>query len=386
MKSKIYLLFVLSLIMTGLLSCNLLTQTVEQEILVPTEIVTPIDSPVTPTLTEGVTTTNTAVLPTSTGTATEAADSDIPDATTETSYPATATQTSIPEGLATYTNPEADFALDYPEEWLIQNEDQPGLTVILWSSEPSEGGTEGVPDDVTKIDITTLPNSDLSLEEFVEQQKDNIASTNGQILDEEIITLDSGIQAVRLHVDSFGESISLLAVINDHPVSIVGFGDMNGFDPVARTLRPVERQDASVNSYTNTQGGFSLHLPTGWKVIGPIEAVNVADHTFDLYRLGIDPGPSGGPGPSSIAIADPDLWTPESFAISQCSTCPVNPFEEITLGGLPALKTSVGGGGVPFTSTWYFVEHLGNLIALDIHDEETLEPLEDVIQSIQFQP
>jgi hypothetical protein len=49
---------------------------------------------------------------------------------------------------------------------------------------------------------------------------------------------------------------------------------------------------------------------------------------------------------------------------------------------MPASRTQVGGGGVPFVITWYFVEHNGNLIALAIHDQQTLEPLDAVIQSI----
>lgn len=102
-------------------------------------------------------------------------------------------------------------------------------------------------------------------------------------------------------------------------------------------------------------------------------------------KLGIDPAPGGGPGNSQIVIADPKQWTPEQFAQAQCSTCPASPFENVTLGGEPVQRTQVGGGGVPFTITWYFVEHNGKLIALAIHDPETLKSLDDVIQSIRFQ-
>ncbi|MEJ2758140.1 MAG: hypothetical protein P8046_06605 [Anaerolineales bacterium] len=75
----------------------------------------------------------------------------------------------------------------------------------------------------------------------------------------------------------------------------------------------------------------------------------------------------------------------QDLALMQCSTCPDNGFEEVTLGGQPALRTQIGGGGVPFMVTWYYVEHGENLIGIDIHDPETLEPLTSVIESIQFQ-
>jgi hypothetical protein len=87
---------------------------------------------------------------------------------------------------------------------------------------------------------------------------------------------------------------------------------------------------------------------------------------------------------SRVVVANASEWTPEEFALSQCSTCPENPIESLILGGLPASRTQVGGGGVPFMVTWYFIEHGDDLIALAIHDPETLEPLDEVIQSIQF--
>jgi hypothetical protein len=77
--------------------------------------------------------------------------------------------------------------------------------------------------------------------------------------------------------------------------------------------------------------------------------------------------------------------TPEDFVRSQCSTCPQNDFEAVMLDGIPALRTDIGGGGVPFAITWYFVEHEGNFIALAIHDPQTLEPLNEVIESIRFE-
>jgi hypothetical protein len=155
--------------------------------------------------------------------------------------------------------------------------------------------------------------------------------------------------------------------------------------PGATALPPATpTATADPSRYFNEEGGFSLSLPEGWSVLGPQASNADPSRPYNLYRLGPDPAASGGPGTSTIAILDASQWTAEEYVQAQCSTCPANPFEEVTLGGQPARRTQVGGGGVPFTVTWHFVERDGKLIALAIHDPETLEPLEDVLQSIQF--
>lgn len=132
-------------------------------------------------------------------------------------------------------------------------------------------------------------------------------------------------------------------------------------------------------------GTFSLNLPPGWDVSGPETISSDPNRPYDLYRLGVDPSSSSGPGTSHVIIANASEWTPKELAFLQCSTCPPGDFEPLTIGGKPALRTQIGGGGVPIFITWYYIEHRGNLIALAIHDPETLQPLEDVIGSIQFE-
>ena len=136
--------------------------------------------------------------------------------------------------------------------------------------------------------------------------------------------------------------------------------------------------------YYNEQGGFSLKLPDGWTVVGPVTTSAENHPSYDLYMLGVDPASSGGPGASLIAIADASGWTPAGFARAQCTTCPVPKLTPVTIGGVEALRAEVGGGGVPIMTTWYFVEHEGQHIAFAIHDPQTMEPLEDVIQSFRF--
>jgi hypothetical protein len=131
-------------------------------------------------------------------------------------------------------------------------------------------------------------------------------------------------------------------------------------------------------------GTFSIDLPEGWDVAS-LEINSDPERPYTLFLLGENPAGNDGPGISQVVVADADLWTPKDFALSQCSTCPQNPLEEVNLGGRPALRTQIGGGGVPILVTWYFVENQGKFIALALHDPETLEPLEDVLASIQFE-
>ncbi len=132
------------------------------------------------------------------------------------------------------------------------------------------------------------------------------------------------------------------------------------------------------------QGTFTIDLPEGWDVASE-EITSDPDRPYLLFLLGENPTTADGPGTSRVVIANADEWTPEDFVLLQCSTCPVNPFEEITLGGIPATRTEIGGGGVPFMITWYFVEHRGKLLAFAIHDPQTLQPLDEVLASIQFE-
>jgi hypothetical protein len=148
------------------------------------------------------------------------------------------------------------------------------------------------------------------------------------------------------------------------------------------TLAPSEPIDQE--RYFNQQGSFSLILPQDWQVSGPIDAAGGGGLTFSLYKLGLDPETSGGPGTSSIAISDQNTMTIEEFVQGQCSTCPPAPIEEIQLEGVRARQTVIGGGGVPIEVTWTFIEHNGKLISLAIHDPETLEPLDKVLNSIQL--
>jgi hypothetical protein len=145
--------------------------------------------------------------------------------------------TTAPSNLQTYRNDTIGFEVDYPRGWIV---DEAGDTDIMWSERLTGPGHDGVPDNVVKIDITTEPNTTMTLEELVARQKQIIADNNGQTLLEEATTLPSSLKAVRLGVAGFGDSVTLWTVINGHPVMLTGYGDLTRFDEVANTLRPIQ--------------------------------------------------------------------------------------------------------------------------------------------------
>ncbi|MGH2522344.1 MAG: TolB family protein [Anaerolineales bacterium] len=139
----------------------------------------------------------------------------------------------------TYHNTEVGFELDYPAGWVA---DTTGISngVILWSRKPEGPGTDGVPADVTKIDVLGMPDVPQTLDALVAQQKESLANSNGTVLSEERLQLPSGLEAVRMRLSGFGESLALFAIVNGHPVILAAYGDLSRFDEVARTLRPAD--------------------------------------------------------------------------------------------------------------------------------------------------
>jgi hypothetical protein len=144
---------------------------------------------------------------------------------------------TVPAEWETYRNDAINFEVDYPQGWIV---DEGGDLDILWSEKPGGPGRDGVPENIVKIDIVTEPNTTLTLDELVARQKAIIADSNGQIQLEEAVLLSGTLPAVRMLVSGISESLSLLAVIDGHPVMLVGYGDLSRFDEVARTLRTVE--------------------------------------------------------------------------------------------------------------------------------------------------
>jgi hypothetical protein len=153
--------------------------------------------------------------------------------------------------------------------------------------------------------------------------------------------------------------------------------------PAASAPPSATREPDQGNLYTNDQVGFSLVLPEGWNVIGP-EDVQAAGLSYQAYFLGPDATGEGGPGMSRIVIGDATTLTVDAFVRQQCQTCPEHPVEDVTLDGRPAQRVLVGGGGVPFTVEWTFVQLDGRTVGFSLHDFDTLEPLPEVLATVRL--
>jgi len=153
--------------------------------------------------------------------------------------------------------------------------------------------------------------------------------------------------------------------------------------PLEATATSTAAQD---KRYVNDEGGFSLVLPEGWSVLGPLPmTLSEGGAGYNLYVLGEAPSESGGPGASMIVIADAAQMTLEQFSASQCSACPGHSPEAVALGAVPAERLLIGGGTIPFEKAWFFFEHQGRRIGLAIHDPDTLEPLDEVLATLRLE-
>lgn len=163
----------------------------------------------------------------------------------------------------------------------------------------------------------------------------------------------------------------------------------NDLEPEVSVNEPVgEDPDSSEDLHAESvfgPGTFTMDIPDGWMVVSDKIVDEETGRSYQIYLLAPDQGYMEGPGASKVIVASTEEWNTMDLIQKQCSTCPDNGFEVVTLDDTSALKTEIGGGGVPFMLTWYFVEHNGNLIGIAIHDPENLEPLTDVIESIQLQ-
>lgn len=139
---------------------------------------------------------------------------------------------------------------------------------------------------------------------------------------------------------------------------------------------PTPNIPAEAVPHAFVEGNFSISLPAGWKVAGPFDATQ-----YRLYTFGFEPGNSGGPGISQIILANEGTLTVEQFAQQQCNACPSNPIEDITLGGLPAKRTVIGGGSAP-AFEWHFINHAGKLIGFSIRPAG--DGLEWILPSVSF--
>ena len=143
----------------------------------------------------------------------------------------------------TYINEAVGFALEYPAGWTMQESvigDRGSQTLLLSAPEIAELAT--LPAGATRVAVNVNqwdPKNDLAA--YVENRKTAWEASGFSILAEEPLTLDLGLSAVRVTVQS-PEGIPveyLFAAVNDQYVTISGEGDLELVKEMMRYLRPI---------------------------------------------------------------------------------------------------------------------------------------------------
>ena len=190
-----------------------------------------------------------------------AADTATEAATTSTATPAAATATPAPTeaasatatpaagDMARFVDETAGVALRYPAGWSLLDvdpatkEESTVYAVSFFSWEPETAGQGGIPEGGTKFDLVVMTGTPAtSLEEAITARRAQMAEMEPpeEILDEERVRLDSGLEAVRWLVESRGEqALVYLTYVDGRVIMISGLGDFALVDAIARTLEPL---------------------------------------------------------------------------------------------------------------------------------------------------
>jgi len=143
----------------------------------------------------------------------------------------------------TYIDESVGFALDYPAQWTVKETmtgDRGSQSVLL--SSPEIADLAVLPEGETRVAVTVQqwdPKNDLAA--FIEVRKTAWDASGFTILDEEPLTLDLGLAAVRYSIqspDGFA-SLIMFAAVGDQYLSISGEGDLALVEEIMRYLRPV---------------------------------------------------------------------------------------------------------------------------------------------------
>ena len=143
----------------------------------------------------------------------------------------------------TYLNETAGFAIEYPAGWSVTESligERGSQTLLLSAPDIAELAT--LPAGATRVAINVNqwdPRNDLAA--YVETRMAAWNSSGFTILEEEPLTLDLGLSAIRFTVQSPDGLTTewLIAAIRDQYVSISGEGDLALVKEMMRYLRPI---------------------------------------------------------------------------------------------------------------------------------------------------
>ena len=143
----------------------------------------------------------------------------------------------------TYSNESVGFALEYPAQWIATEStigDRGSETLLLSTPEIADQAT--LPPGATRVAINVNQwDPKNALAEYVDTRKVAWDASGFTIVEEEPITLDLGLAAVRFSVQSpDGVPVEyLFAAIGDQYVTISGEGDLELVKEMMRYLRPI---------------------------------------------------------------------------------------------------------------------------------------------------
>ena len=146
----------------------------------------------------------------------------------------------------TYINEAVGFAIEYPASWTVNETalgDRGSQTQLLSTPEIAELQT--LPAGATRVTIVINqwePKNDLAA--FVDVRRTAWESSGFTILDEEPLTLDLGLAAIRFTVQTADGTTVLFqfAAVGDQYISISGEGDLPLVEEIMMYLRPVSAQ------------------------------------------------------------------------------------------------------------------------------------------------
>jgi hypothetical protein len=143
----------------------------------------------------------------------------------------------------TYIDDTVGFALEYPAQWTVNKTLTGGRgSQTLLLSTPDSADVDALPAGATRVAIDVNqwdPKNDLGA--FVESRKTAWSASGFTIVEEEPLTLDLGLEAVRFTVQTpDGIPVEFLfAALGDQYVTISGEGDLALVQEIIRYLRPV---------------------------------------------------------------------------------------------------------------------------------------------------
>lgn len=145
-----------------------------------------------------------------------------------------------------YADEQAGFALNYPAGWRV--EPRPGEHVMLFSYPANHplavGGTEGVPPNLTKLDVILAhPGDPRSIEQEIADYEANPNGPGGQLIARETVTLPSGISGYKLTftggMAGDAEIFSYLLRFGERKLYATAYGDTTLLDVIVATLRGI---------------------------------------------------------------------------------------------------------------------------------------------------